>query len=354
MIPHIPTHKLPASKRKGNNTRMKTPRNQVLGIALVFTLVFSNVYAQESKQQESFKAETRAENKGWKRFQVEFFGGWASMDPADLNLRAAYDETYMVNLRDYHTSYYPNLQQGDPMGEFKTVRSSLPFGIRVRYRLSRMISFSLGLKYISKNQASEMSAEFQAIRSRPYNFQYDFTDYSISAKAVIPTVGINLSFGKSETIDFGCFLLGGPMFAECGYVIKTDQIYSRYGNVYRMYETDYEASGNSTGISLETGLRINAKIMGGLKAFCEGGYAYQKAKNLNGPGNFVHYYYSDPNTKEVSDNLYWEGYWGVKETEEYPPLPSNEWEKGDERVREFTLDLSGVFIRVGISFSFSL
>jgi hypothetical protein len=64
MIPHIPTHKSPASKIKGNDTRMKTPRNQVLGIALVFTFVLSNVYAQESKQQESFKKEPQAEEKG--------------------------------------------------------------------------------------------------------------------------------------------------------------------------------------------------------------------------------------------------------------------------------------------------
>jgi hypothetical protein len=333
---------------------MKIRRNQVLGFVLVFTLVFSNVYAQESEQQEFLKAETWAQDKGWKRFQVELFGGWASMNPADLNLRAAYDETYLVNLKDYYTSYYPDLSQGDTMGEFKTVRSSIPFGFRVRYRLSRLISFSLGLKYVSKNQVSDVSAEFQASGGRPHSLQYFFTDYSISAKALIPTLGAHLSFGKSEAVNFEYFLLGGPMFAECGYIIKTDQIYSRYGNVYRMYETAYEASGNSTGLSLETGLRIYAKIMGGLKVYCEGGYAYQKASNLNGPGNFVHYYYLDPNTREVSDNLCWEGYWGVKETEEFPPLPSNEWEKDDERVSDFTLDLSGVFIRVGISFSFSL
>jgi hypothetical protein len=276
------------------------------------------------------------------------------MTPSDLNLRAAYDETYLVNLKDYYTTHFPDVPQGDPMGEFKEVRASLPFGFRLRYQLSRQISLSVGFKYASKTQASEVSAEFQASSGRPHNLHYAFTEYSISAEALIPTLGVNLSFGKSDTVNFEYFLLGGPMFAECGYVIKTEQAYSRNGNVYRMYETDYEARGNSTGLSLETGLRVNAKLKGGLKAFCEGGYAYQKAKNLNGPGNFVHYYYRDQNTREVSDNLYWEGYWGVKETEEFPPLPSNEWERDDERVREFILDLSGAFIRVGISFSFSL
>ncbi len=331
---------------------MKAPRNLALGVVLVFISVFSNVNAQESNQQETYKKESQIEEKGWKRFQIDLFGGWASIIPADLNLRAAYDEQYLVNLRDYYSLYYPDLQQGDPLGEFKTIRSSLPFGFRMRYRLSRLISFSLGLEYFSKNQVSEMVAEFHASGERPYDLHYVFTDYSISASAWIPTLGVHLSFARSQSTNFEYFLLGGPLFAECRYLIKTDQEYSRYGNVYRKYETDYNASGNSIGLSLETGLRINVKIMGGLKAFGEGGYAYQKASNLNGPGNFVHYYYRDANTKEVSDNLYWEGYWGVKETEEFPPLASNEWEKSDERVREFTLDLSGIFIRFGISFSF--
>jgi hypothetical protein len=283
---------------------------------------------------------------------VELFGGWASMNPADLNLRPAYDTQYLINLRDYYSSYYPDIQQSSPEGDFKTVDSSLPFGFRVRYRLSSLISVSLGLKYSSKKQSSAVTAEFTASGRRPHDLEYIFTDYAISTTAWVPNLGAHLSFARSRFIDFEYFFAGGPMFAKCRYVIISDQVYSRYGNVYRMYETDYEAIGKSTGLSLETGLRINVKVKGGLKAFCEGGYTYQRAKNLEGPGNFVHYYYRDPNTKEVSDNLYWEGYWGVKETEELPPLPSNEWEKDDERVREFILDLSGAFIRFGVSFSF--
>jgi|GEM_PF-5434642 len=48
------------------------------------------------------------------------------------------------------------------------------------------------------------------------------------------------------------------------------------------------------------------------------------------------------------------GYWGIKEAFPLAPLPSNEWEKEDPRVRDFVLDLSGAFLRIGISYGFSL
>jgi hypothetical protein len=96
------------------------------------------------------------------------------------------------------------------------------------------------------------------------------------------------------------------------------------------------------------------KILRDVNVFCESGYSYQKAKNLEGKGIFTYSFYQDPHNIVVSDELEWEGYWGVKEDQEFAPLPSNEWEKDDPRVREFLLDLSGVFIQIGVSFSFSL
>jgi len=87
--------------------------------------------------------------------------------------------------------------------------------------------------------------------------------------------------------------------------------------------------------------------------FFEGGYSHQKAENLHGRGSYIYYIYRDPNTKVVSDDLSWEGHWGVKEIPPFAPLPSNEWEKDDPRVRGFKLDLSGIFLQLGISFTFS-
>ena len=319
-------------------------KNKIIFIFLFLACTFQCIYAKDSNPDKA----------SWKRFQVEIFGGMSFMDPTDLNLRPEYDKQYLLDRKEYHEYYYPSAQQEDPSDEFRKVKSTLPFGFRLRYRVNRIFSLSVGFKHFSKNQASEVSALYYALGGRPYILNYEYSPYSISTIAYVPFLGVHFSFGRSKLINFELFLSGGPLFAECQYQVGVAQFYSRNNSVYRADETSYEIQGKSTGLSLDTGARINMTIMGSIKAFCEGGYSYQTAKNLHGKGNFIHYIYRDPNTKDVSDELTWEGYWGVKETQEFAPFPSNEWEKDDPRVREFELDLSGMFIQIGISFSFSL
>ena len=319
-------------------------KNKIIFILLFFVFVYQGIYAQDSIPEKA----------SWKRFQVEVFGGLSFMDPTDLNLRPEYDEQYLLDRKEFYEYYYPSAQQGDPSYEFAKVRSTIPFGFRFRYRFNRIFSLSLGFKHFSKSQTSEVSALYYALGNRPYILDYEYSPYSISTIGCVPFLGVHFSFGRSKLINFEFFLSGGPLYAECRYQVGISRFYSRNESVYRADETSYEIQGHSTGLSLDTGIRINMRIMGGIKAFCEGGYSYQTAKNLLGKGNFTYYIYQDPNTKYLSDELIWEGYWGVKEIQEFAPFPSNEWEKDDPRVREFELDLSGMFIQIGISFSFSL
>jgi hypothetical protein len=276
------------------------------------------------------------------------------MNPADLNLRPEYDRQYLNDRKEFYEYYYPSAQQGLLSDEFKKVKSALPFGFRFRYRISQTFSLSLGLKYFSKNQASKVSALFYDLGGRPHVLDCEYSPYSISTSAFSPLLGVHFSLGKAKLVSFELFLSGGLLFAGCKYLIVIKRLYARNNNVYRANETSYEIQGSSTGLSLDTGARIDVGIKSGFKVFCEGGYSYQIVKNLHGKGNFIYYTYQSPNTKEISDELNWEGYWGVKETESFAPFPSNDWEKEDPRVREFKLDLSGAFLRIGISFSFSL
>jgi hypothetical protein len=319
-------------------------KNKIIFILLFLICANQSIYAQDSFPEKA----------SWKRFQVEVFGGLSFTDPTDLNLRPEYDEQYLLDRKEFYEYYYPSAQQGDPSYEFAKVRSTIPYGIRFRYRFNRIFSLSLGFKHFSKSQASDVSALFYDLGNRPYILDYEYSPYTISTIANVPFLGIHFSFGKGRLINFEFFLSGGPLFAECRYHVGIARFYSRNDSIYRADETSYNIQGNSTGLSLDTGVRINMTIMGGIKVFCEGGYSYQMAKNLHGKGNFTYHIYRDPNTKYVSDELTWEGYWGVKEIQEFAPLPSNEWEKNDPRVRDFTLDLSGMFLQIGISFSFSL
>lgn len=315
----------------------------VFSLTLVVFL-FQSVHAQSSHTQE----------RSWERFQVEIFGGLLFMNPADLNLRPEYDKQYLIDQKEFYEYYYPSAQQGVVSDEFKKVKSSFPYGFRLRYRLSRIFSLSLGLKYFSKNQASKVSALFYDLGDRPYVLDCEYSPYSIFTSAFSPLLGVHFSLGKGELVSFELFLSGGPLFAGCKYLIVIKRLYARNNNVYRANETSYEIQGSSTGISLDAGARIDVAIKSGFKVFCEGGYSYQVVKNLHGKGSFIYYTYQSLDTKVVSDELNWEGYWGVKETESFAPFPSNDWEKEDPRVREFKLDLSGAFLRIGISFSFSL
>jgi hypothetical protein len=319
-------------------------KNKIVILLLLLAFAFQSMYAQDSEQEKA----------SWKNFQVEIFGGKSFMDPTDLNLRPEYDKQYLVDRKEFYEYYFPNAQQEDPSGEFRKMRSALPFGFRLRYRLNRVLTLSLGFKRFSKSQTSEVSALLYAFGDRPYILDYEFSPYSISTVAYVPFLGVHLLFGKGRLFNYEFFLSGGPLFAECRYQVGITRYYSRNNSVYRADETSYEIQGNSTGISLDAGVRINMAILGGFKIFCEGGYSYQTAKNLQGKGNFAYYVFRDPNNKDLSDELTWEGYWGVKELQEFAPLPSNEWEKDDPRVRAFELDLSGMFIQIGISFSFSL
>lgn len=312
-------------------------------LALIF-LLLGNVSAQD----------TEHEDKSWKRFQIEITGGLASVNPSDLNLRADYDRQYLVRQKEYYSYYFPAVEQGVGVSDFRKIKSTFPFGFRFKYRISRAFSLSLGFKYFSKSETSEANARFHDMSTQSYSLDFSYSPYTLSISGFAPLLGVHFLIKTMNFLDFELFLSGGPLFAKCRYLIGDTRLYSRSNSVYRAQETSYEIDGKSTGISLNTGARIYAGIIGNLKFFCEGGYSYQKAKNLQGQGKFIYYRYVDPSRKEIFGESDWEGFWGIKETQEYAPLPSNEWEKNDQRVSDFNLDLSGLFFHIGFSFDFSL
>lgn len=289
-----------------------------------------------------------------KRLSVEIFGGALLLNPGDLNLRAVYDRRYLENQRDFSNLYSPIPQTDTANGDFHQIRSALPLGLRLKVWLSGRWAFSLGFKYMNTDQVSSVTAQYQDYGSRPLLVDYCFSPYSISTSGFSPLLGAHFQLWKNSRLDLELFFAGGPLFADCRYSIGTKRTYSQYGRISSINETLYEIDGRSTGIALEAGIHLNVEVLRNIRVFCEGGYAYQKAKNLRGEGRIDYYQYWDPVTRQLSDRLEWEGYWGVKEAAPLAPLPSNEWEKHDDRVRDFSLDLSGSFLRVGISVAFSL
>ena len=288
------------------------------------------------------------------KFQIELFSGLATLNPSDLNLRPEYDRTYLEYQEDFYSHYDPYSQPVHDPYDFRKITSAFPYGFRLKYHLTPRLALSLGFRSFSREQKSDVTAEFNDMNYRRYILEYNFSPYSLSASAYAPLMGVHFLAARTKYFDLELFFSGGPLFSECRYLISTSRFYSRSGQVISANETVYEITGKSTGVALNAGSRVNVKIMGNLSVFCEGGYAYQTAKNLKGAGELTYYRYTSPDTKEMSGELQWEGYWGIKDTMEFPPLPSNEWEKDDDRVGDFKLDLSGFFLQIGISFGFSL
>ncbi|MCP5105188.1 MAG: hypothetical protein GY950_17495, partial [bacterium] len=83
--------------------------------------------------------------------------------------------------------------------------------------------------------------------------------------------------------------------------------------------------------------------------FIEGGYAYQVVKKLSGKGS----------ENSPDGSFYWEGDWNiinVSGSEEWGTInalyPSNYWEEGMSKSRDFKLDLSGFQLKGGIAYRF--
>jgi hypothetical protein len=298
------------------------------------------------------------------RFQVEFFGGLSSLNPADLNLRAQY-ETEHRQFIDYR---YMNMKNAgeflfysrDVEGEFKKIKNAIPRGFRFKYFLSNSIAISFGFNYISRNKTSNVTHRYTIEDSIDQHYILDFetSPFTLSVTGYIPAIGIHMSRKLTRSVEIEGFLAGGALFARCGYFIDYQSApLSDEGVIIDKEYWDVgvlEEKGKGTGFSLEGGARMNINIGKNSALFIEGGYAYQVVNKISGPGYHTFNYETE----------IWEGDWGIKEVykvgqwgSRYFQLPSNSWE-GDQRgneyykIRDFNLDISGFRVKIGISYRF--
>ncbi|MGD2091581.1 MAG: hypothetical protein PVH61_35740 [Candidatus Aminicenantes bacterium] len=304
-----------------------------------------------------YHPEESPERKNKKKFQIELYGGFSTLNPADLNLRAEgedqeekfFYQDYYDYLKNYNLISYNNISTG----EFKNITNAIPYGFRLKYYLNPSIAISLGLKYLSRNQVSHISNQFQL----QYNFgeyreKSEYSPFTVSAKALTPMLGLHLTKHISDFIALEGYFMGGPLWAECSYAFERhrERLSGNSNLSFPSPDWRLEEKGTGTGLALEAGVRINKQMWKNIHLFIEGGYAYQVVKQLSGPGNETY----------GSVNSSWEGDWGIKElniTRDWGnlnyPFPSNYWEAtGEVKLRDFKLDLSGFQLRMGFSYRF--
>jgi len=297
------------------------------------------------------------------RFQVEFFGGFSSLNPADLNLRAQYEKEHREFI---HYRYINRKNAGDitfysrdTEGEFEKIKNAIPLGFRFKYFLSNSIAISLGFNYISGEKTSHVTHRYTIEENIYGHYILDFetSPFTLSAAGYIPAIGIHISRKLTHSAEIEGFLTGGPLFARCSYYVDYQSApLSDEGVILDKYYWDVgviEEKGKGTGLSLEGGVRMNLNIGKNFALFLEGGYAYQAAYKLSGPG------YSTLNYETRT----WEGVWGIKEAYKddqwgtrYFQLPSSSWEAEKDylyyKIGNFKLDLSGFRMQIGIFYRF--
>jgi hypothetical protein len=309
-----------------------------------------------------------ASQENGKKLQVEFFGGFSTLSPNDLNRRLEYDQLYEDFYTELRYAYYHDAYgefvtySGQVDGEFKKIRQALPVGLRLKYELTPSLSVSLGFKYLSNRRDSQVTYQYNVRQVDPDAVQFydefslfqENNPYSISVRAYVPMLGVHYKLGKIRAFNMEVFLAAGPMFASCEFMRR------RYSSSLDSYDylteldSSLEMKGGGTGLALEAGLQINVKVFKHIYLLMEGGYAYQMAWSITGPGSSETTTW-DSNSAGYTEYGAWDGQWTMVEG-----YLENEWgrfpysyptgQPGSGNAPGFKLDLSGAQVRLGLSF----
>ncbi|HEX9902939.1 MAG TPA: hypothetical protein VGB72_08760, partial [Acidobacteriota bacterium] len=286
-------------------------------------------------------------------------GGYALLDPADLNLLVDSDNRFQ---EFSYEAYYNYLLQNNLLrswtketsGERPRVKTALLPGLRLKYHLFDFLAISAGFQYLRGGGSSDLM--FVYTRNELSNERYVETltaaPYQLTVEAALASIGLHFSkkIGRSMTAEG--FLAAGPLWAVCRYRSSWTYTWIIQGPNYTWTPFDstglLEMDGSGRGFFWETGARLDIPVKGRLRAFLEGGYARQAINSISGNGR---------ETQGQSSES-WEGEWQIqKETVTAPwgtldlRTPSNRQREGVE-AEDFRLDLSGFRLRLGLSLAF--
>ena len=295
---------------------------------------------------------------GWR---AEITGGIAAINPADLNLRGTYDRMYGAYYGNDYLAYL--VGQGQIASFVRTsegagtrrLSRSVPFGIRLRRRLTRWLDVSIGFTHFADSRNSPYAEFYEVTELDGAKTTYlDQADsYTLAVEGYLPTAGIHVGRNITPSLRLEAGLSGGPLFAECRYTIHFQtNLPSLEGGNETPEVGMLEEIGKGVGPAFNLDARLEYLLKRRYGMFIEGGYAFQTIPHISGPG-----------VRSVTGHRdTWEGEWAMKQQIAVEPWgtgrflwPSNGWElfNGDWwRARDFKLELSGFRAKVGIFFRF--
>ena len=289
---------------------------------------------------------------GIERFQIELYGGLSFVNPKDLNLfsqaEEQYNELYFIQRLGYMNGYFVN--------DFPEIRQMIPAGIRVRYRVSEKLGFSLAVEGFM--QEKEISIEgyfgYSGTASENHTKKYDPFQLGLSGYAVMG--GLHYCIPVGGRTDLEVAAAGGWAFA--GFDFRSEWTYTAsYNETSKFYQYTsvdgrvLEGDGSGNGFAAQGMLRLNRMLGRKIGVFVETAFTFCRMNSITGSGREVRIWTSDESS--------WEGTWAVKKEEiqllwasEDVYVPTNYWDGWIEsqRDRDFVLDLSGFRLVLGICF----
>jgi hypothetical protein len=300
----------------------------------------------------------RAGRQGW---QVEVTGGFAAINPADLNLRGTFDR---MTLEYYGNDYLAHrASQGEISSFVKTTEGSgprqltrsVPFAIRLRRRLTRWLDVSVGFMQFSGSRNSSFANiyEVTGLDGSVTTYQDRIERYTLAVKGALPLAGVHIGGNITPSLRLEASVSAGPLFASCRYAFNYQSNMPGSSSKADVLESEFlEEKGKGTGRAFVLCMKLDYALTRRAGVFVESGYAFQKVPNLSGPGTRSYTGHRDS----------WEGEWAMKQMVQIEPWgtarflwPSNGWDLfGGNwwRARDFTLDLSGFQARLGVFFRF--
>jgi hypothetical protein len=283
------------------------------------------------------------------KYQLELFGGISFVNPRDFNLLSIAEQSY----NDIYFIERLSNYEGDLVNDFPEIRATIPFGLRLKYRISEKFSFSLGVEGFTRQREKTFEGSFgySSTSSEIHTKKYDPYHLGLSGYSVMGGIHYSFPVGKKTDIEAGV----AAGWTKAAFDFKSNWSYTAsYQSTSVFYHSVdggiLEEDGAGTGFSAQTMLRLNRKLGSRIGFFVETSYTFCRLTAIEGSGRETRI--------GIPGETTWEGTWGIKKEEIQVPwgnkivqVPTNYWGEWTEEQREgnFMLDLSGFSLALGVS-----
>lgn len=289
-------------------------------------------------------------------FRVELFGGWAGIDPEDLNM--VLDTEKDINRFQYGDYYnyllgigYIDSYSFSRTGEYEKLKSILPLGLRVKAQVRPYLAFSLGCRYFQKTNKFSVSEEYTVLENSGATSldTVSYSPFELYVRAFGVQAGIHLGQDIGRLVCVEGYVAGGPIWATCGFAYDWSQL-QQFGDSSVQIPLDFSQflEGQGSGMSWEGGIQVHLKLGRRINLFAQGSYTQQAVTNLSGPGGQT--MYGNVENWEGKIGLKGETRWEPWGTREFKVLNNNWRDQEELKERNMKLNLSGYSLSFGISF----